>query len=566
MSHAIGNSSHHPGRPTADSDLTEGRSPSSRSGDGSALPPGSTFGSWSVLVKSLAKSLARKPLWLAGLGLAGGWVVLEGTHALVSHMGDLIPLGLAAAGAGVWLTSRRAKPTAASVSPAQTGLSRSAVLALLGRAESILARLLAEQPALPDAVWRERLAAIATDLEAQHLRVVVAGGATVGKSALIAALKPVIAADWQETASLFTAESVSPDVAIAIQSGDRPGDRVTTGQAGQSFGPDLDLLRSADLVFLVLAGDLTAMELALLNDWRAIGVTPWVVFNKSDRFLPDHAATVVDHIRHLLADHGAAPSLTPQVLQVAAAPAPIEVRRHQTDGSVLVSIEQPGPDVGQIVQRFQAFQGQEAEQARYQRCQRQTEAVMADLLGQLAIGRRARALPFIEQSQWLTAAAAFANPVPALDLLAATAVNGQLAIDLAGIYGRSFSLDQARQIATTLAEVLLKLGLVEAGTQAIGAILKTNAATFVAGGIVQAISVAYLTRLAGLTLIEAFQAAAEAELLGTTHDTASWLTIDRLSTIARSVWQSGLDLGPAGDSLQTFVRQAIARLQPSLAA
>jgi hypothetical protein len=61
---------------------------------------------------------------------------------------------------------------------------------------------------------------------------------------------------------------------------------------------------------------------------------------------------------------------------------------------------------------------------------------------------------------------------------------------------------------------MLKLGLVEVTTQTIGSILKGNAFTYVAGGAVQGVSAAYLTRLAGLSLIEYFQEQEVSEATG----------------------------------------------------
>ena len=52
---------------------------------------------------------------------------------------------------------------------------------------------------------------------------------------------------------------------------------------------------------------------------------------------------------------------------------------------------------------------------------------------------------------------------------------------------------------------MLKLGLVEVSTQTIAGMLKTNAITYLAGGSVQGVSAAYLTRVAGLSLVEYFQ-------------------------------------------------------------
>ncbi len=78
-------------------------------------------------------------------------------------------------------------------------------------------------------------------------------------------------------------------------------------------------------------------------------------------------------------------------------------------------------------------------------------------------------------------------------------------VDLGAIYQQKMSLEQAKTAMATLGKMMVQLGMVEVTTQALGTILKGNAITYIAGGTVQGIGAAYLTRLAGLTLIEYFQ-------------------------------------------------------------
>jgi hypothetical protein len=94
--------------------------------------------------------------------------------------------------------------------------------------------------------------------------------------------------------------------------------------------------------------------------------------------------------------------------------------------------------------------------------------------------------------------------------------------------------------------------LVELSTQTIGGILKSNAATFVAGGAVQGVSAAYLTRLAGLSLVEYFQ---ERELV-TSPDGS--LDLDRLKLTLQRLFQQNQRMA----ILQAFVKQTIGRLLP----
>jgi uncharacterized protein (DUF697 family) len=149
-----------------------------------------------------------------------------------------------------------------------------------------------------------------------------------------------------------------------------------------------------------------------------------------------------------------------------------------------------------------------------------------------------------------------------MDLVATVAINAQMIHDLGAIYRQKFSLPQAQKVAATLGSVMLKLGLVELSTQAIAGLLKSNAITYLAGGCIQGISAAYLTRVAGLSLIEYFHSQ-EPNL---TLSEASPLAIERLTQILHRVFQQNQQLA----FLQLFVNQAMDRVsaafpQPQLA-
>jgi hypothetical protein len=139
-------------------------------------------------------------------------------------------------------------------------------------------------------------------------------------------------------------------------------------------------------------------------------------------------------------------------------------------------------------------------------------------------------LPIIEKYQWLTATTAFVNPVPTLDLLATAAINAQLVVDLGQLYQQKFSLERAQMIAGTLGQLMVKLGLVEASSQAIASLLKSHVATYLAGGMLQGISAAYFTRIAGLSLIDYFAAQS------LNDDPSAEVDLDRLQQKLKAVF------------------------------
>jgi hypothetical protein len=232
----------------------------------------------------------------------------------------------------------------------------------------------------------------------------------------------------------------------------------------------------------------------------------------------------------------------------------VKVRQHQPDASVQEWIEQQTPDLTVLTERLSQILTQQGQQLVWASTLRTATALKAEAKIALNQVRRDRALPLIEQYQWIAAAAAFANPVPALDLIATAAISAQLVIDLGKIYQQKFSLQQAQSVAKTLGSLMLKLGLVELSTQTIAGILKSNAFTYVAGGAVQGVSAAYLTRLAGLSLIEYFQEQENSE----NPATGQPFNLDRLKQQLQKVFQQNQRTA----FLQGFVKRAVGHLSP----
>jgi hypothetical protein len=277
-----------------------------------------------------------------------------------------------------------------------------------------------------------------------------------------------------------------------------------------------------------------------------------LVLNKQDQYLPTERALVLQQLRQRMVGRLAAEN----VVAIASDPAPVKVRKHQPDASVQEWIEPQPPDLTTLSDRLTQILTQEGQQLVWATTFRAAVALKAEVKTHLNNVRRDRTLPIIEQYQWIAAAAAFANPVPALDLLATAAISGQLVIELGEIYQQKFSLQQAQTAAKTLGSLMLKLGLVELSTQTIGGILKSNAFTYVAGGAVQGVSAAYLTRLAGLSLIEYFQEQEQSE----TTATGQPFNFDRLGQKLQMVFS----LNQRTTFLQGFVKTAVGRILPEL--
>jgi uncharacterized protein len=430
----------------------------------------------------------RRPILVGGIGLSVALWAWDSLHHSVGELGEWSILGLTAVGAAALLLRPKNVPPL-DLTPPIIEIDRAAVERAIARTQAYLTQLereiehqaLSETPSFLPSL-QHQLGELTPALDRTTLDLALVGGKATGKTILKQQLESAgsIAStpvEWVECPTLFTyAESISASV-------------------------NLQSARHADLVLFLVTGDITEPEYQTLQDLTASGQKVLLVWNKQDQCLPADRPDVLQKIRERV--QGLLPA--ENVVAIAAAPAPIKVIHQQANDTVTERLEAQTAQITPLLERLTETIARDKTTLICGSVQRQAISLQHAIHAQLNSLRRDRALPILAQYQWIAAAAAFANPLPALDLLATGAVNGQLIVDLGAIYQQQFSLEQAKAIAATLCEFMLKLGLVELSTQTVTAFLKSNAMTYVAGGAVQGISAAYLTRIAGLSLIEFFQ-------------------------------------------------------------
>lgn len=465
--------------------------------------------------------MLQRPILIGGVGLAFALWFLQGWQESLAHLGEFSLMGAIAIIFCLWLFGKYRPKQQVQDLP----VNREAVEKAIAQVQVVVDRLETENHPTPE--LREKITKLEAQIDRQEINLAITGGKSVGKTTLLQVLETQPQERKlciSETAALFS-EVEQTDTA-ALQSA-----------------------IASDLILFVTAGDLTDSEYQTLQQLLAAHQRLVLVFNKQDQYLPDDRAVVLYSLGQKMQPMLAAED----VVAIASAPNPLKVRQHQTDGAVEEWLEQRLPEISSLTQRLEYILQQEAPQLVWATTKRQAEELKAEGKVILDRIRRDRALPVVEQYQWIAAAAAFANPVPALDLLATAAINAQLVMELGAVYQQKFSLEQAQNVAGTMGSLMLKLGLVELSTKAISTVLKTNAVTFVAGGAVQGVSAAYLTRLAGCSLIEYFQLQEEA------IDSASGLNLDKLGQTLQNVFQQNQQVA----FLQGFVKQGVGRLLPA---
>ncbi|ERT06447.1 hypothetical protein M595_3582 [Lyngbya aestuarii BL J] len=471
----------------------------------------------------------QRPILVGGIGLSFLlWLVNSMAHS-AAELGETALVGTMAIGAGLWWLQRQFPQTTPALTPKI--VDRQSVDQALAQTGTMIEKLttIAQQSRSPQdftaniAQFQQQLTELSSQLERQALSIGVMGGKSVGKTLLMQVLSNYDIPQYSQ-----------PLTWVEIPEGQQNG------------------LTNCDIVLFLISGDVTDPQYQTISQLLLQSQRVIFVWNKQDQHSQEEQPVILQRLRETMQG-----LLEPEdVMAIAASPSPVKVRQHQADGSVKEWMEAQQPEILPLTQRLSQILQQEQQSLVWATTYRQAKALQAQVKTGLNQVRREQALPIIEQYQWIAAATAFANPVPALDVLATAAINAQLVIDLGGIYQQKFSLDQAQEVAKTVGSQMLKLGFVELTTQTLTSMLKSNTMTFVAGGVVQGVSAAYLTRIAGLSLVEYFQTLEIDE-----QESGQFaLNLNALNQTLKTVFQQNQQLS----LLQSFVKQAMNRLSPQI--
>ncbi len=375
---------------------------------------------------------------------------------------------------------------------------------------------------------------------------VVFGTGSAGKTSIINALlgieagKTAAVMGTTKSASEHTYSLEGIDGTVYLT--DTPG-LSEIGEAGSEREREArDLAVRADLLLFVLDHDLIRTEYEPLAALARQGKRSIVVLNKSDRFTEADSAAILTRLRERLRGLVAADDVVP----VAAAPRPIPVRSQRSDGSIETLLEAQEPDLGAPTRPHSRDPSPRGRRApRGQPLAPRTCSVERHR----ANWRRnaTSAEDVVEKFQWITAGTVFANPFPAVELVANGAVQFQMISELAGVYGVQISAAHVRMIGGQTIQMLLKLGLVETATSLIAGIFKSSLVGYAAAGAVQAVSMAYLTHVSGEAFSDYFRRG------------QTWGDGGMQAALVRQ-----FDLTSRAEFLQEFAKQAVQKVSARL--
>lgn len=388
----------------------------------------------------------------------------------------------------------------------------------------------------------DRLEASRSAPEAE-LHVVVFGTVSAGKTSLINALigrkvgetSAIMGTTRQGETHIHSLKGVGGTLHLI----DTPGISEAGEGAVAREDEARDLAKRADLLLFVVDHDLIRSEYAKLIELAKLGKRSIVVLNKRDRFTDDDLAAILAKLRERLSDVVSAADIVP----AAAAPRPITVRMMRPDGSYDTVLETPEPELQALRERIVAVLSDEGHLLRVANLLVQTNLLTREAEAALSDEQRRRADELIDRYQWMTAATVFANPIPAMNLFAGASIQPDLIAELARAYGFEPSKAQVHALAASMGRAMLKIGLVEASASIVAGVIKRSPATFLAGGAVQAATMAYLARIAGKSFSEYFR------------NGQSWGAEGIESVVLRQ-----FEINSRSEFLQDFARQALQRL------
>jgi uncharacterized protein len=491
-----------------------------------ALIVGLGLSAW--LLSSAAELHDRFAQHSRGLGLAFLLVLIV-----------LLAVGALWAGRLLWQTRHRATPP---VQAPEDMIQAAAVQA--GHAGEVIRQVTDESAR---AGLNQELSEIQSGQKRREFHVVIFGTGSAGKTSLINAMlgqdvgktEPTIGTTRRAENHTYTLDGIEGTVYLT----DTPG-LSEMGEAGSEREREArDLAARADLLVFVLDHDLLRTEYEPLAALVRQGKRSIVVLNKTDRFTETDAAAILAKLKERL--RGLVPA--DDIVAGAAAPRPLPVRLKRVDGSTETVLEEQPPELSALRARIGQILRREGDTLRAGNLLLRAHLLSRKAQDQLAKERDERARDVIEKFQWITAGTVFANPFPALELVANGAVQFQMISELAGVYGVQISTSHVRMIGGQMIQMLLKLGLVETATSLIAGIFKSTLVGYAAAGGVQAVSMAYLTHVSGEAFAEYFRGG------------QTWGDGGMQAALIRQ-----FDLTSRAEFLQEFAKQAVQKVSSRL--
>ncbi|MFO0032568.1 MAG: YcjF family protein [Cyanobacteriota bacterium] len=341
---------------------------------------------------------------------------------------------------------------------------------------------------------RERMQA---ELERGDVVIAVFGTGSTGKTSLIRALLKelvgTVGAAMGSTRTVTRYRLRLQGLARAVILEDTPG-ILEAGEVGRDRE---DAARRqaarADLLLLVVDGDLRAAEWQVFETLASVGKRLLLVLNKCDLRGEQEEQRLLTLLRRRCAGR----ILKEDVVAVSSAPQSVPMPGGRP--------YQPAPEVEALVRRMAAVLHAEGEELIADNLLLQCRELGEASRQLLDRQRRQDAERIVDRYMWIGAGVLLVTPLPGVDLLGTAAVNAQMVMEIGKVYGVQLSRASAQDLALSVGRTLAGLGLIKGGGGLLTSALTLQVPVLLVSRAIQAVSAAWLTRVAGQSFITYFQ-------------------------------------------------------------
>ena len=382
---------------------------------------------------------------------------------------------------------------------------------------------------------------IEENLTQGDLKVVVFGTGSAGKTSLVNAIIGEMTGEVAATMGTtrenetyrFRLKGLQRDIIIC----DTPG-ILEIGDGGTERGTlARKLATESDLLLFVVDNDLRQSEYEPLKVLVNIGKRSLLVFNKVDLYTDRDRQVILEELQTRLTQ-----VISPSdIVAVSANPQSIKL----DNGDLFY----PEPEILSLIKRLAAVLRAEGEDLVADNILLQSQRLGDEARKIIDRQRRKQTDKIIDRYQWIGAGVIAMTPLPVVDMLATAAVNAQMVIEIGRAYGCELNRDRGKELAVSLGKTLVSLGVVKGAVELLSRALQFHVATFVVGKVIQGVTAAYLTRIAGKSFVEYFRQDQDWGDGGITE-----------------VVQRQFQLNRKEEFIQAFVKDAIARVVKPLTA